>query len=102
MLPEKDLDLCVKRILEYIVKTPAFRGYEYSNKPDLEAHAAITRRSATEGMVLLKNDGDVLPIQNVKTVSVFGVTSYDFIAGGSGSNQQSVKCHDVMKPTMEL
>ena len=85
VLLEKDLDLCVKRILEYIVKTPAFRGYEYSNKPDLEAHAAITRRSATEGMVLLKNDGDVLPIQNVKTVSVFGVTSYDFIAGGSGS-----------------
>ncbi len=84
-LAEKDLDICVKRILQYLVKTPSFRSYKYSNKPDLKAHAAVTRRSATEGMVLLKNEGRALPMKNVKTVSVFGVTSYDFIAGGSGS-----------------
>ena len=85
ILAEADLDICVKRILQYIVKTPAFRNYSFSNKPDLKAHAAITRRSATEGMVLLKNEGGALPMKNVKTLSVFGNTSYDFIAGGSGS-----------------
>jgi beta-glucosidase len=85
VLAESDLDICVKRILQYIVKTPAFRNYSFSNKPDLKAHAAITRRSATEGMVLLKNEGGALPMKNVKTLSVFGNTSYDFIAGGSGS-----------------
>ena len=84
-LAEADLDICVKRILQYIVKTPAFRGYKYSNKPDLKAHAEVTRRSATEGMVLLKNEGQVLPMGNKKTVAVFGITSYDFVAGGSGS-----------------
>lgn len=84
-LAESDLDICVKRILQYIVKTPAFRAYQYTNKPDLKAHAAVTRRSATEGMVLLKNEGETLPMKDVKTISVFGVTSYDFIAGGTGS-----------------
>ena len=84
-LAEADLDICVKRILQYLVKTPAFRAYKYSNKPDLKAHAEVTRRCATEGMVLLKNEGQTLPIDNTKTVSVFGITSYDFIAGGTGS-----------------
>ncbi len=84
-LAEADLDICVKRILQYLVKTPAFREYKYSNKPDLKAHAQVTRRSATEGMVLLKNEGATLPMGNSKTVSVFGITSYDFIAGGTGS-----------------
>jgi len=84
-LAEANLDVCVKRILQYLVKTPAFRGYKYSNKPNLKAHAEVTRRSATEGMVLLKNEGAALPIGYAKTISVFGITSYDFVAGGSGS-----------------
>ena len=84
-LKEVDLDICVKRILQYLVKTPAFRNYKYTNKPDLKAHAEVTRRSATEGMVLLKNEGQALPFDGSKTISVFGVTAYDFIAGGTGS-----------------
>lgn len=85
VLAEADLDICVKRILQYLFKTPAFRAYKYSNKPDLKTHADVTRRCATEGMVLLKNEKQTLPFDNTKTVSVFGITSYDFIAGGTGS-----------------
>ena len=80
-----DVDLCVKRILEYIVKTPRFKGYKYSDKPDLQAHAAVTRQSAAEGMVLLKNESNTLPIKDAKKVALFGMTSYNFIAGGTGS-----------------
>ncbi len=80
----KDVDRNVRNMLAYIVKTPRFKGYQFSNKPDLKAHAAITRQSSTEGMVLLKNTG-VLPIRNLKTVALFGVNSYDFLSGGLGS-----------------
>lgn len=93
-LAETDLDICVKRILQYLVKTPAFRAYKYSNKPDLKAHADVTRRCATEGMVLLKNEKQTLPFGNTKTVSVFGITSYDFIAGGTGSGDVN-KAHTI-------
>ncbi|MBR5717099.1 MAG: glycoside hydrolase family 3 protein [Bacteroidales bacterium] len=85
-LDMKDIDRNVKRILQYIVRTPRFKGYQYSNKPDLEAHAAVTRQSASEGMVLLENRRQALPLSDkVKNAALFGVTSYDFIAGGTGS-----------------
>ena len=88
----KYVDQNVRRMLEYIVKTPRFKGYKFSNKPDLTAHAKVTRQSSTEGMVLLKNAPSIanpsvatLPIRNLKTVALFGVNSYDFMSGGLGS-----------------
>ena len=83
-LSEADINTSVSRILSLILKSQKMKGYEYSNDPDLKAHAAITRQSASEGMVLLKNDG-TLPLRDVKNVALIGSTSYDFIAGGTGS-----------------
>lgn len=80
------IDRNVRHILEYILKTPRYQGYTADNNPDLKAHAVVTRNAALEGMVLLKNAKNVLPVRgNVKNVAVFGRTSYDFIAGGTGS-----------------
>ncbi len=84
-LSEADLDRNVQRILNLIEKSPRYQGYQYSNKPDLKAHAEVTRQSAAEGMVLMKNGG-VLPFtEKIKNVALYGITSYDFIAGGTGS-----------------
>lgn len=88
-LDVNDVDRNVRRMLEYIVKTPRFKGYKYSGEPDLKAHAAITRQSSTEGMVLLKNNA-ALPIRGLKTVALFGVNSYDFMSGGLGSGAVNV------------
>ena len=85
-LAEAALDTCVARVMKLIEKTPRFNGCKATNKPDLKAHAAVTRQSATEGMVLLKNSDATLPLSpSVGNVALFGCTSYDFIAGGTGS-----------------
>lgn len=82
----------VRRILEYVFKTPTFAKYKYSNKPNLTENAAVTRNAATEGMVLLKNEKSALPFANKqKEVSLFGVTSYAWITGGTGSGSVNNK-----------
>ena len=81
----KDIDRNVRRMLEYIVKTPSFQKYPASNAPDFKAHAAITRQSACEGIVLLKNNGTLPWNNDIKTVSLFGENSYEFLSGGTGS-----------------
>ena len=84
-LAEADLDRNVGRILNLVEKSPRFQGYKYSNKPDLKAHAAVTRQSAAEGMVLMRNEKALPFAESVKNVALYGNTSYDFIAGGTGS-----------------
>ena len=82
----RDVDTSVRRMLEYILQTPNFKSYTYSNRPDLATHADVTRRSAAEGMVLLENRNGTLPLgPQVRKAAVFGTTSYDLIAGGTGS-----------------
>lgn len=69
-----------------MLKAPRYKGYRYTNNPDLTAHAAGVRRSASEGMVLLENRNKTLPFDSkVKNVAVFGNTSFDIISGGTGS-----------------
>ncbi|MBQ6080496.1 MAG: glycoside hydrolase family 3 protein [Muribaculaceae bacterium] len=84
-LAEADLDRSVRRTLNLVEKSPRFKGYQYSNKPDLKAHAEVTRQSAAEGMVLMKNEKALPFNKDIKNVALYGNTSYDFIAGGTGS-----------------
>ncbi|HZK95354.1 MAG TPA: glycoside hydrolase family 3 N-terminal domain-containing protein [Prolixibacteraceae bacterium] len=85
-LDEKILDRNISRILKIMMIAPRYNKYKYSSTPDLTAHAAVTRQAATDGMVLLENKGNTLPIKaGVKNIAAFGNTSYDFIAGGTGS-----------------
>ena len=48
-------------------------------------HIALSRRAAQEGAVLLKNDGNLLPLAPDTRVALFGKGSFDYVKGGGGS-----------------
>lgn len=84
-LPIEAIDTSVRRILELVVRSPRYEGYPFSNRPDLKAHADVARRAAAEGMILLENRGEALPLASGGEIALFGVTSYRLIAGGTGA-----------------
>lgn len=49
------------------------------------AHVALARHICHEGIVLLKNDGGVLPLQAEEPVVLLGKASADYVAGGGGA-----------------
>ena len=101
-ISQADLDRNVRNMLEYIVRTPRFAGYKFSNKPDLAAHEALVRKAAPQTMVLLKNDNGALPLKGTETVALFGLTSYDMIPGGTGSGAVNKKYVRSLKDGLEM
>jgi beta-glucosidase len=87
LIDEKTLDRNLTRILTFILKTPHFREYAFTEKPDLTSHAQVSRIAANEGMILLKNNKNTLPLNKIKRIALFGKTSYRYIAGGTGSGE---------------
>ena len=83
----EEIDRNVRNILKYIVKTPNFKHYKHSDKPDLKAHAAVARKAAEESIVLLKNDNNTLPMKGNEKVALYGITSVDFFGIGTGSGE---------------
>lgn len=87
---EDEIKLSCQRILTMMLKTPAFAGYKYSSAPDLAAHAQVARRTAGEGIILLKNENNALPFgSDIRQVALFGSLAYRTIAGGTGSGAVS-------------
>ena len=50
-----------------------------------EEHIALSKEAAGEGMVLLKNEGALLPLAKGSKVALFGKGSFDYVKGGGGS-----------------
>ena len=53
-------------------------------------HIALSRRAAAEGMVLLKNEKNVLPVKRGTRVALFGKAGADYVKGGGGSGDVTV------------
>ena len=85
VISQEELDRNVRNMLTYIVRTPRFKGYQFSNRPDLKAHAAVARKAAGESIVLLRNQKNALPLKGDEKVALYGISSIDFVAGGTGS-----------------
>lgn len=82
-LKESKLNEAVRRILQIVFKaaeTP--KGGRF----DTQAHHALARKAASEGMVLLKNEG-LLPLRNPRHIAVIGRSAlYPQFQGGGSSN----------------
>ena len=85
-LKEQDVDESVRNVLKLITKTITFNGWKFAGAPDLDKNALLSRKVAAEGMVLLKNDSSVLPLDKGTKIALFGATGYMSIAGGTGSS----------------
>ena len=55
-----------------------------------QKHIDLSRKAACEGAVLLKNNDNLLPINEGKKVAVFGKAQYDYVKGGGGSGAVNV------------
>lgn len=83
-ITEKDIDDRVEELLTLIEDAQCLR--QHKPAVDLEAHHRLARRAAAEGMVLLKNEDGILPLDPAARVAVIG----DFAAvpryQGAGSS----------------
>ena len=100
-LAEADLDRCVKRVLELVVKSIRHKDYKFSNNPPLEKNGKLTREIEPEGFVLLKNEQSVLPLKQEQKVALFGIGSYNLILANSVSvrslNGRTVNLNEGLK-----
>lgn len=79
------LDRNVARVLELAMRSRAFKQLPHSDAPDLKASAELSRSAGAQSMVLLKNEGAVLPLPPASRVALLGHGSYQVITGGTGS-----------------
>jgi beta-glucosidase len=84
-LSETIVNRSVDRVLNVLKKTNTFLGITPTNAPDLKKNAAIARSAAAEGMILLKNNNDLLPLKNNTKMAVLGNGAYALVSGGTGS-----------------
>lgn len=53
-------------------------------------HIELSKEAAKEGMVLLKNREDILPLKKGTRVALFGKATFDYVKGGGGSGDVTV------------
>jgi len=89
-IPMARIDDMVVRYLTGLIETGAYDTPmpEKAETPDYAAHAEVAQRAAEAGIVLLKNDRDILPIAaTAKKILVIGGGADVGVLSGGGSSQ---------------
>ncbi len=73
----------------YMPNKPLYEGKPYVTAG--EEHLLFSKKAAQEGMVLLKNEEGLLPLQPDQKIAIFGKGLFDYVKGGGGSGDVSVE-----------
>ena len=85
-ITQEDIDKSAVRILRALISTlPKYKKQDKSVILSKE-HIALSRETAVKGMVLLKNQGDILPIPENKKIAVVGRYANKRNTGDHGSS----------------
>lgn len=87
-LSMEEIDRCVRNILNFVVKTRTFKNVRGTDLKNLKNnYAGISRKAAAQGMILLKNNDNTLPLRlsENQSVALYGMNQCHPIKGGSGS-----------------
>ena len=87
---EDVLDGKVRRVLRLMFRTVMDKNRPYGSFVSPE-HIAAARKIGAESIVLLKNEGGILPIRNARRILVVGENAVKMMTVGGGSSSLKVK-----------
>ena len=99
-LTEQEIDLRVDELLELVLSTTAAME-KAPRKFDEKAHHDLARRAAAESIVLLKNEGGILPLKHSAKVALIGDFALTPRYQGAGSSMVNPTRVDSLKDAME-
>jgi beta-glucosidase len=85
-IPSSRLDDMATRILWAMYSTGVIDFAPAPAKIDYAEHARVAQRTAEESLVLLKNDGDLLPLRKARSIAVIGGKADKSVMAGGGSS----------------
>ncbi|WP_394847898.1 glycoside hydrolase family 3 C-terminal domain-containing protein [Pendulispora brunnea] len=99
-LPQSVLDDQARRVLRLMFRTGLLSGTNAEPAVDPKVGAALARRAAVRGSVLLKNDGGLLPLDaaSLSNIAVIGPYANQAYTGGGGSSKVTPYADYVVSP----
>jgi beta-glucosidase len=85
-ISERRLDDMAERVLWALFAEGAVDNPIKRAPVDYAAHAMVSQEAAENSLVLLKNDGDLLPLRGTKSVAVIGGHADNGVMAGGGSS----------------
>jgi len=83
-LDESDIDRCVQRVKKMVLE--AQQALKNEVRCDYDAHHELARIAAEQSAVLLKNDGNILPLNEEQKIAIVGDMAKAMRYQGSGSS----------------
>lgn len=98
IITEADVDLVLERVIKFVLEVK--QGEKKKGNYNRAKQHEIAQKAAVEGITLLKNDNDILPILpgKYKRIAVFGTFAEKPVIMGGGSSKVTVEEESIDKP----